>query len=147
MSFLKSFLLIPIILLVKCDDDVAILIVGGEASEKSVGNYGEQSVEALRSDGTPLCKMPDLPDNRADHTMDGDILCGGYYTRTSCLHYGSEGWTKYGWNLQQKRSQHLTWRRPDDSLQIMGGSLSPKTSEIVTSGGSRIGFDLKYKTT
>ena len=146
MSFLTSFLLIPIILLVKCDDDVAILIVGGEASEKYVGNYGEKSVEALRSDGTPLCKMPDLPDNRADHTMDGDILCGGYYTRTSCLHYGSEGWTKYGWNLQQKRSEHLTWRRPDDSLQIMGGIHSPETSEIVTSGGSRIGFDLKYKT-
>ena len=116
----------------------AILIVGGVNSEKSV--------EALRSDGTPLCKMPDLPDNRAQHTLDGDILCGGYYTRTSCLHYGSEGWTKYGWNLQQKRSEHLSWRKPDDSLQIMGGIHSPKTSEIVTSGGSRIGFDLKYKT-
>ena len=111
------------------------------------GNLGEKSVEALRSDGTPLCKMPDLPEIRIYHTMDGDILCGGSLTDTSCLHYGSEGWTKYGWNLLQKRVDHVTWRRPDDSLQIMGGYYSKKTSEIVTSGGSQIGFDLQYKTT
>ena len=110
------------------------------------GEGALRSVEALRSDGTPLCKMPDLPDKRFGHTMDGDILCGGYETETSCLHYGSDGWTKYGWNLQQERDDHVTWRRPDDSLQIMGGQYSPKTSEIVTSGGSQIGFDLKYKT-
>ena len=109
------------------------------------GNY-LSSVEALKTDGTPLCKMADLPDSRTDHTMDGDFLCGGTGTLTSCLHFGSDGWTKYGWNLLQKREDHVTWRRPDDSLQIMGGIHSPKTSEIVTSGGSRIGFDLKYKT-
>ena len=105
-----------------------------------------RSVEALRMDGSPLCKMADLPDSRAEHTMDGDILCGGGGTETSCLHFGSDGWTKYGWNLLQKREDHVTWRRPDDSLQIMGGWESPKTSEIVTSGGSQIGFDLQYET-
>ena len=110
------------------------------------GWRADKSVEALRFDGTPLCKMPDLPDNRARHTMDGDILCGGTGTPTSCLHFGSEGWTKYKWNLQQTRYDHLTWRRPDDGLQIMGGYDSPKTSEIVTSGGSQIGFDLQYET-
>ena len=110
------------------------------------GNY-LSSVEALKSsDGTPLCKMTDLPDSRSSHTMDGDILCGGLYTETSCLHFGSDGWTKYGWNLLQKREDHVTWRRPDDSLQIMGGCYSPKTSEIVTSGGSQIGFNLQYET-
>ena len=107
-----------------------------------------RSVEALKSsDGTPLCKMTDLPDSRDDHTMDGDILCGGDGAPTSCLHFGSDGWTKYGWNLLQKREDHVTWRRPDDSLQIMGGIYSLKTSEIVTSGGSQIGFNLQYKTT
>lgn len=109
------------------------------------GNY-LRSVEALKSDGTLLCKMKDLPDSRSSHTMDGDILCGGSGTQTSCLHYGSDGWTKYGWNLLQERRSHVTWRRPDDSLQIMGGDYSGKTSEIVTSGGSRIGFNLQYKT-
>ena len=105
-----------------------------------------RAVEALNSDGTPLCKMADLPDSRGGHTMDGDILCGGWPTLTSCLHFGSDGWTKYGWNLLQKRHYHVTWRRPDDSLQIMGGYHSKKTSEIVTSGGSQIGFNLQYKT-
>ena len=110
------------------------------------GEGAVRSVEALRSDGSPLCKMPDLPDDIVGHTMDGGILCGGEYTKTSCLHYGSEGWTKYGWNLQYEREDHVTWRRPDDGLQIMGGANSLKTSEIVTSGGSQIGFNLKYKT-
>ena len=105
-----------------------------------------RSVEALSSDGTPLCKMADLPDSRRYHTMDGDILCGGYGAPTSCLHFGSDGWSKYGWNLLQKRYDHVTWRRPDDSLQIMGGGDSGKTSEIVTSEGSKIGFNLQYET-
>ena len=90
--------------------------------------------------------MVDLPDSRGFHTMDGAILCGGTGTPTSCLHFGRDGWSKYGWNLLQKRYSHVTWRRPDDSLQIMGGDYSPKTSEIVTSGGSQIGFDLQYET-
>ena len=105
-----------------------------------------RSVEALSSDGSPLCKMTDLPDSRDDHTMDSDILCGGDGAPTSCLHFGSDGWTKFGWNMLQKREDHVTWRRPDDSLQIMGGDYSGKTSEIVTSGGSQIGFNLQYET-
>ena len=60
---------------------LAILISGGWSDS------GHRSVEALRSDGTPLCKLADLPDNRRVHTMDGPISCGGARTMTTCLIY------------------------------------------------------------
>ena len=74
-------------------------------------------------------------------------MCGGYDSDTSCLHYGNEGWTKYSWNLQQRRGHHISWRRPNgEGVQLFGGEYSGKTSEIVTPAGSKEGFDLKYDT-
>ena len=47
----------------------------------------------------------------------------------------------------QFRAYHVTWRRPQGGYQLMGGSKSKKTSEVVTSSGTKKGFDLKHKTT
>lgn len=105
-----------------------------------------KSVEALSSGGAPLCKMPDLPDVRKRHTTDGNLSCGGYVTKTSCIRYGEGGWSKYN-NLQQLRDGHVSWQRPNDGgVQLFGGRSSPRTSEIVTRTGSHKGFDLKYDT-
>ena len=79
--------------------------------------------------------MANLPDKRSGHSMDGDVLCGGPAadTGTSCFHFGGGGWTKYRWNLQQRRKDHISWRRPNGGgLQLMGGYYSLKTSEIVS---------------
>ena len=110
----------------------------------------ERDVEALRSDGTQLCTMKSLPDWRGYHTMDGDLICGGTGSKTSCLHLGVGGWSKYSWNLLQNRSSHSSWRRPNGGgVQLFGGggvNRNGKTSEIVTSAGSQKGFDLKHIT-
>jgi len=118
----------------------AILISGGWSDS------GHRSVEALRSDGTPLCKLADLPDNRRVHTMDGPISCGGARTMTTCLIYEKGEWTKFSSNLNYKREDHVSWKRPNsDSVQLLGGEQSPKTSEIVTSSHVTRGFDLKHR--
>jgi len=122
--------------------DKAILISGGYPNFKSV--------EALRSDGTPLCAMKNLPDDRRWATMDGDLICGGgdAAATTSCLHYGVGGWSKYNWNLKEKKKHHLSWILPNgNGVQLLGGYYGGKTSEIVSSAGSsRDGFNLKYET-
>ena len=103
------------------------------------------SVEALNSDGTPLCALADLPEPRLVHTMDGNILCGGYETKKSCMKFEAGSWTQYGETLQQERSFHISWRRPDGGIQLMGGSLNG-TSEVVRGLQSQNGFEMKYET-
>ena len=72
----------------------------------------------------------------------------GGATQTSCLHYGVGGWSNYSWNLQHMRYGAVSWRLPNGGgVQIMGGTSSPKTSEVVTSAGSQKGFGLEYNTT
>jgi len=118
--------------------ETAILVTGGHQSSTSV--------EALRSDGTPLCSLPDLPEFRRWHTMDYNLLCGGTEERfgQTCLQYGEGGWTKLSWKLQERREEHISWRRPGGDIQLFGGEYSD-TSEIVTPSGSQKVFDLKYQ--
>ena len=118
---------------------LAILISGGYLNGKSI--------EAFRSDGTPLCSMADLPDYRRYHTMDGVLSCGGDYTHKSCFHYGVGGWATYNMNLKKSRQDHLSWILPNEAgVQLLGGYLSLKTSEIVSSAGIEDGFNLRYDT-
>ena len=42
-------------------------------------------MEALRGDGSPLCSLPPLPDDRYFHTQSGLLTCGGDTSPTSCL--------------------------------------------------------------
>ena len=51
---------------------ILVILVTGGASEKAV-----ISVEVLNNDGTPLCMLSDLPNERLLHTMNNDMLCGG----------------------------------------------------------------------
>jgi len=79
--------------------------------------------------------------------MDQELLCGGGFTPTSCLKYGSGGWTEYSWSLQQERHYHLSWRRPNnEGVQLIGGgwdSSSLKTTETVSSSRSQTSFHLE----
>ena len=108
-------------------------MVGGDPKKS------HKSVEALTTDGTPLCTLPDLPDQRRYHTIDNHILCGGSETPNSCLHYVAGKWTKYRNDLKIERQKHVSWRRKDGEVILIGGSNSKKTSEVVSSSGHQKG--------
>ena len=88
-----------------------------------VGGYPNlKSVEALTKDGTPLCTLPDLPDQKKFHTMDDNIMCGGYYSQSSCLYYVSGKWMQYRNELKINRTHYVSWRRPDGEVVLIGGN-------------------------
>jgi len=122
-------------------DSQVIILAGGKDDYRSV--------EALNADGSPLCTLADLPDDRVAHKMEGDLLCGGYYpeTKTSCIYYHEGQWKTNNWSLLYRRDGHTLWKR-SDGIQLLGGRPFPlgNTSEVVTSSGSHKGFDLKYDT-
>jgi len=124
-------------LVVKVVDEKVILVAGGRSST--------QSVEAITTDGTPLCTLPNLPDERYAHTMDNHIMCGGGNTQSSCLHYVAGKWTKYRNDLKFKRTYHVSWRRQDREVILMGGGNGQKTSEVVSSSGHQKGFNLQHE--
>jgi len=130
-----------------------ILVTGGNnfGWYKSWSKKQNRRVEALKSDGTPLCSLNDLPDERYFHSIDGNLLCGGEKWEKiagSCLHYEGGKWIYTKWNLTEKRKYHTSWERSDGSVQLMGGydhdMTSWKTTEILTKTGSKKDFDLKY---
>jgi len=123
------------------EDEIVILVVGGQ--QKTI----TKSVEAITTEGTPLCTLPDLPDERSAHTMDNHIMCGGSSTLSSCLYYGAGKWTKYRNVLKFLRNYHVSWQRPDGEVMLIGGwnVNSQKTSEVVLSSGQQEGFNLKHK--
>ena len=119
----------------------AILVVGGGGTTKN-------SVEAVTTDGTPLCTLPDLPHNRYHQTLDDHILCGGTggsSTQTSCLGYVAGKWTKYRNDLKFKRYSHVSWRRQDGKVMLIGGGVSKNTSEVVSSSGHQDGFNVRHE--
>ena len=105
-----------------------------------------RKVEALTTDGTPLCTLPDLPDDRISMTMDNNIMCGGYFTKSSCLYFVDGEWTKYRIDLETERSGHVSWQRPDGEVILIGGEFEyvERTSEVVSSSGHRKGFTLQH---
>ena len=111
------------------------------------GNYPKyQSVEAISTDGTPLCTLPDLPDKRWGNTMDNHIMCGGgpnSATQSSCLYYVAGKWTKYRNDLKTKRYYHVSSRRQNGEVILMGGYYSKKSSEVVS--GHQKGFNLQHE--
>jgi len=118
---------------------VAILITGGNPIPQA-----SRSVEALNSDGTPLCTLPDLPAHTRLHTMEGNMLCIDEY----CQYFEFGLWKVYSWYLSEDRGDHLSWKRPDGGIQLLGGGIQKwlKTTEIVNSTGTQPGFNLKFET-
>ena len=120
-------------------------MVGGHPTKTSI-----KSVEAITEDGIPLCTLPDLPDKRIRHTMDNHIMCGGFFTQSSCLYCRGGEWTQYKNDLKIKRSDHVSWRSPDGKVLLIGGDGDPtkksqKTSEVVSSSDHQNGFILHHE--
>ena len=72
-------------------------------------------------------------------------MCGGTSTKTSCLYYVAGKWTKYRNDLMFERSYHVSWRRQDGEIILIGGANSKKTSEVVSSSGHQKGFNLQHE--
>ena len=81
--------------------------------------------------------------------MDNRILCGGMgggsSTLTSCLRYVAGKWTKYRNDLKFKRYGHVSWRRQDGKIVLIGGGVSKNTSEVVSSSGHQNGFNVQHE--
>ena len=61
----------------------------------SGGDTAGQSVEVYAPSTGQQCQLSNLPDVRSGHTMEAKTMCGGEYTRTSCISLTSAGtWDK-----------------------------------------------------
>ena len=100
-----------------------------------------KSVEAYNPHISKICKLPDLPDVRHEHTLCGGLLC----SEKNCLKLGPSGFVKATVTLQQYRQHHHCWNVPEGVL-LLGGHYSPSTTELVSYDGSASvsKFDLSH---
>ena len=129
------------------------MITGGIEQET------QKSVEVLRADGTSWCELPDLPLNTYFHTQsEGDVqVCGGAVdgAPTTCQTFDSStgNWIQEP-KIDPPRTAHFSWKvkfwegGETFGLILMGGTASPKSSEIVyTDRESEAGFRIIPPTT
>ena len=109
---------------------------------------GLKSAELFNPVTKESCSLPQFPESRYKHTLNGNLMCGGgggHSTHTSCDTWSNGAWTRTH-NLREKREFHVSWST-SSGVYLLGGTFSNKTSEIVKEDGSvEKGFDLKYET-
>ena len=125
-------------------------------------------MEALRSDGSLLCSLPDLPEARSSHSQTGLEACGGFYdpvafydsidtdsiddydedthsTEVTCVRFRGGNW-KHSQTLKWERTSHSSWASPEGTV-IIGGHFGKvvETTELLnhTTGDSAMHFPLK----
>ena len=118
----------------------AIIVTGGEAE---LASYAE----LLYPDGTnSWCKLPNMGGRNKDNTQNGFVSCGGGDEGKTCQTLVDGSWKASG-DLNKRRIHHISWKRPDGKIHLMGGSESPRTTEIfdIEKGESQKDFKLKEK--
>jgi len=116
-----------------------ILITGG------VDGNIRKTTEAWSPFGLPNCILPNLTLPRYYHTQNRHLACGGEGgANKSCETLKDGSWT-LSHTLQYGRDAHTSWDTYA-GIYLLGGSLSPTTSELVTHSGTAKSFDLKYST-
>ena len=100
------------------------------------------------------CSLPQLPDQREQHTLESSgLMCGGFLsdTRYTCLQWSPDtGSWEEELTLDIERSWHVSWT-PDSGIgtYLIGGrdSGSERTSTLVKHDGTQeAAFPLKYDT-
>ena len=124
------------------DNIAGILITGG-------WNYPSDLVMLLQEDWTS-CELPSLPVGRSSHTQVGLEVCGGYLTPgigTSCVTFAAGKWSS-SHSLSVSRNGHVSWASYPGGVLLMGGSASPRSTELLsrTSSTTTAQFELQYDT-
>ena len=95
--------------------------------------------------------LPTLPEMQYYHSLDGGLMCGGYYASDTCLQWSSDNgtWEEY-LTLNITRSYHVSWTPdPEIGTYLIGGkdTESKNTTTLIKPDGSQEpGFSLKYYT-
>ena len=136
-----------------------LLISGGYEAKSSVELFVPATGES--------CSLPNLPDERYGHTMNGLYICGGNdiydspclnYTgewspvencrspSTGCVHFTSGQWQYSPQTFVKPRRGHMSWQT-EKGLVLMCGDYSYFTSEIIPTeeGHEEAGLSLKLK--
>ena len=117
------------------------MITGGYGSGRDTAEVWQPGL------GAP-CSLPDMPEDRRDHTQEGGDICGGEggeNTFTNCIRWSNNTWMTTNSTLIDKRGGHSSWRTEDGSLILMGGGYGSRSSEVVnTDGISEQSFTLKF---
>ena len=100
-----------------------MMISGG----KQEGHFSSNWVEVISpSKGDLHCKIPNMPRGRRDHTLDGNLVCGGLYDDRNlvdtCIRITPGGWDQ-SHKLKYGRYDHMSWAVDDDVI-LMGGIVS-----------------------
>ena len=89
----------------------------------------------MKADGTPLCSLPPLPDDRHYHIQSGLITCGGLTGASkSCLTFKEGVWTKTH-NLGKTWNWHSSWTSKKHGTILLGGTYTKKSAERLTDDG------------
>ena len=130
-----------------CDFLVAVLITGGNMG----GSSGKlRTAELFLPSAGTSCALPLFPEIRREHTLDNNIICGGYETiRDTCLKWSPDtgSWVEL-LTLAVDRYQHVTWTpEPGMGTYLMGGVVSPTTITLIKDDGTQEpAFQLNYNT-
>jgi len=132
-----------------------LLIVGG-----SQGQTKLSSVELFNLDSKTSCMLPSLPEHRRDHTLDGNLTCGGNSAAlggsfSDCLSLTDSGtWEVTHSLFPYSRRQHSSWEV--DQGVVLIGTYSTwnsddwpagETADLVRKDGwSEHAFDLDHRT-
>lgn len=122
-----------------------VLITGGFIDGKPL-----KSTEIYNPVKYTSCQLPQLPEDRYEHSQDGGLACGGNTddaTKKTCVKWSPESgtWTQ-SHTLRENRAAHVSWATAS-GVYLIGGHYSLRTSEKVKLDGSvDDGFSLKYDT-
>ena len=124
-----------------------VIVTGG-----SPGSSAGKSVEVFNPHTNHSCRLPDLPgEERRGHTLCRDLLCGEMAsTRRSCLKldFLTGVFNTTSVSLVEDRTYHQCWDVEGEGVLLIGGSFSPRSTELVSPDGSSstANFTLPYKT-
>ena len=95
--------------------------------------------------------MPQLPDDRYDHTVESSgLLCGGYDTKDTCLQWSPDTgtWEDLQLTLDVRRDGHVSWTPGTEvgTYLMGGGQRAHSTTLIKPDGTQEPGVDLIYNT-
>jgi len=117
-----------------------LLISGGD------GSGAGTSVEVYDPLTGLSCLLPSLPDARIYHTMNNLFICGGTYTKDTCITLVSDQW-EVSHDLEHQRMVHSSWW-VGEKIILMGGGNMPTTSEVIPLDGGEggEGWNMHYDT-